>query len=210
MLKKTITYTDLDDNEITEDFWFNLSQAEMTEMMLSKEGKEGGFETWVRNIQASNDGQVIVDNFKKILLSTVGQRSADNKSFLKSDAIRDAFQYSDAYGVLFMEIVTDADKMAAFINGVVPAKLRDRVQGSIQQAGLPTPQATPAPVVTQAPPVGSTPAPPPQAEMPKDDKPAWYTEGRVPTEKELIGASSELMMEAFRRKSAGGVAENGA
>lgn len=209
MLKKEITYHDLDDNEITETFWFNMSQSELAELALGKEGKEGGFENWVRNIQNSNDGQVIIDNFKKILLSTVGQRSADNKSFMKSDEIRESFQYSDAYTVLFMELVVDAEKMAAFINGVVPAKLRDQVQGNLAQSGLTTP------AVTEAPPVGSTPAPPPQAQIqataqPKDDKPAWYTEGRVPTEKELIGASSELMMEAFRRKSAGGVAENGA
>ena len=35
MLKKTIKYTDYDGNEREEDFYFNLSKAEITEMELS-------------------------------------------------------------------------------------------------------------------------------------------------------------------------------
>ena len=38
MLKKTITYIDYDDNERTEDFYFNLSKAELLEMEWSVEG----------------------------------------------------------------------------------------------------------------------------------------------------------------------------
>ena len=38
MLKKTITYTDFDDNERTEDFYFHLSKAEIAEMELSENG----------------------------------------------------------------------------------------------------------------------------------------------------------------------------
>ena len=38
MLKKTITYTDYNDNERTEDFYFNFSKAELTEMELSTVG----------------------------------------------------------------------------------------------------------------------------------------------------------------------------
>jgi hypothetical protein len=32
MLKKTITYTDYNGNKLTEDFYFNLSRAEIAEM----------------------------------------------------------------------------------------------------------------------------------------------------------------------------------
>ena len=38
MLKKTITYTDYDGNERTEDFYFNISKAELTELQFSVKG----------------------------------------------------------------------------------------------------------------------------------------------------------------------------
>lgn len=38
MLKKTISYTDYDGNERTEDFYFNLSKAEIIEMELGTAG----------------------------------------------------------------------------------------------------------------------------------------------------------------------------
>ena len=43
MVKKTITYTDYDGTERTEDFYFNLSEAEITEMQLSVEGGMRGY-----------------------------------------------------------------------------------------------------------------------------------------------------------------------
>ena len=47
MLKKTIKYTDYDGNEREEDFYFNLSKAEVTEMELSK---EGGMSEYIKKI----------------------------------------------------------------------------------------------------------------------------------------------------------------
>lgn len=197
MLKKDITYEDLDGNEITETFWFHLSKAELAEMALGKEGKSGGFETWVRTIINSNDGEVMTQTFKKILLSTIGERSEDNKRFIKNDQIRDNFVQSDAYSVLFMEVMTDADKMSAFINGVVPSNMRDEVAKSIQNApDLETFKGPDARVEEKR----VSDVPPPSEN--KDEPPAWVKEGRIPTETELRGSSPELIMEAFRRKSA--------
>lgn len=197
MLKKDITYEDLDGNEITETFWFHLSKAELAEMALGKEGKAGGFETWVKTLINSNDGEVMTQTFKKILLSTIGERSEDNKRFIKNDQIRDNFVQSDAYSVLFMELMTDADKMSAFINGVVPSNMRDEVAKSIQNApDLETFRGPSARVEEKR--VSDVPSPVEK----KDEIPDWVKDGRVPTEAELRGASSELLMEAFRRKSA--------
>jgi hypothetical protein len=213
MLKKDITYKDLDENDVTETFWFHLSRAEMAEMALAKEGTEGGFDAWVKTIINAKDGQTVIDTFKKILLATVGIRSDDNKKFFKSEQIRQDFLCSDAYSTLFMELVTDADKMAAFINGVVPKDMKDDVakaiktgdttalQGgsSTETVAAPSLQGPTARVEEKAVP---QPTPPPAAPEPKDETPAWVKEGRVPTEAELRGAPPELIMEAFRRKSA--------
>lgn len=196
MLKKDITYKDLDGNDVTETFWFHMNKAELAEMAMGKEGKEGGFEQWVKNLIAANDGEVIVANFKKILLATIGRRSDDNKRFIKSDEIRQEFEQSDAYSELFMELISDSNKMTAFVNGVVPQNLREeveKVEANQKRQGLaPTtmPQTPPTPVSEQI--------------QRTDDEPAWIKEGRVPTADELKGATPEQLQEAFRRRESSG------
>ena len=64
MLKKTIKYTDYNGEEQTEDFYFNLSKAELTEMEL------------------------------------------------------------------FMEIATDAEASAAFVNGIIPTDVQQKVEAA--------------------------------------------------------------------------------
>lgn len=193
MLKKTIPYHDLDGNKLEETFEFHMSQADLAKMALKKEGKDGGFDQWVRNLIASNDGEEIVENFEKILLATIGKRSPDNKSFIKTPEITQAFQGSEAYSILFMELVTDMEKMSEFVNGVVPENMREELAKQI--ANAPEGSALKNPVI------GATVT---QPEPAKDDTPDWVKDpNRIPTEAELRGATPEQMMEAFRRKSAG-------
>lgn len=117
MLKKTITYTDYNGNTRTEDFYFNLSQAEVTEMMLSV---DGGLTEMIRRIVAAQDGKQIISTFKDIVLKAYGEKSPDGKRFVKNQELRDAFAQTEAYSKLFMELATDADAAAVFVNGILP------------------------------------------------------------------------------------------
>lgn len=117
MLKKTITYTDYDGNTRTEDFYFNLNKAEIAEMELST---NGGMEKMLTQIVNSQDGKRIMEVFKGIILKAYGVKTADGKRFEKSEEISKAFEQTEAYSELFMELVTDAEKAASFINGIVP------------------------------------------------------------------------------------------
>lgn len=202
MLGKEITYNDLDGNPLTETFWFHLSRAEMAEMALAKEGRAGGFDAYIRRLIESNDGEVLIATFKEILLATIGQRSQDNKYFDKTDEYTRRFVQSDAYSVLLMELLTDADKMAEFVNGVMPKDMRKEIDAAATKtATTPTSGAQGPQARVEQKSVTTTIASP---EAPKDDTPEWVKDPkRVPTEAELRGASPELMMEAFRRKSAG-------
>lgn len=194
MLKKEITFEDLDGNPVTETFWFHLSKGEMTEMAIGKEGAQGGFETWIRKMVASNDGEVLIREFKQILLQTIGERAPDNIQFIKNDQIRQRFEQSDAYSTLLMELLTDMDKMTAFINGVIPSKMRDGTDPQLKAvlekhgADAETPTADDPKVVS---------APEPD----KDERPEWLKEGRIPTNDEIKGATQEQILEAFRLKS---------
>ncbi len=127
MLKKTITYKDLDDNDITEDFYFNLNKAELAKMELYR---AGGMQAYLQGIIDSDDGEQIIGAFENILEMSYGVRSDDGKTFMKSPEIFQQFKHTDAYAELFMELVTDAKASAEFITGLVPAGLAEEVKAS--------------------------------------------------------------------------------
>ena len=120
MLKKTLTYEDFNGVERTEDFYFNLSKAEVTEMELSV---EGGFSKMLEDIVKSKDNMQIVKLFKEIVLKAYGEKSADGKRFVKSKEIAEAFSQTEAYSEIFMELALNEDAAAAFVNGIMPANL---------------------------------------------------------------------------------------
>lgn len=173
MLKKTITFKDLDGNDVTEDFYFNLSLVELAEMEITREG----ISDKLLKIVASNNTAQIFNEFKNILHQAVGRRSEDNKRFIKDDEARSAFFESNAYEELFMEWIADGNAAAEFIAAVMPSDLEAKA------AELTAKQKT----VTDV-------------NLP--EQPAWITEGRVPSEAELVGATPDQLREAFRRKSA--------
>ena len=129
MLKKTITYTDFNGNERTEDFYFNLTKAEVMEMEMST---NGGMAEMIQRIVSAQDAPAIIKIFKDLVLKAYGQKSPDGKRFVKNNELREEFVQTEAYSQLFMELATDADAAAKFVNGIMPADL-------VQQSSIPAP-----------------------------------------------------------------------
>lgn len=119
MLKLTRTYTDYNGVSRTEDFYFNLTQAEITEMEVSV---DGGLVEMINRIVAAQDGKQIIALFKDIILRAYGEKSPDGKRFIKTQELRDAFAQTEAYSDLFMELATDSKAAADFVNGIIPAQ----------------------------------------------------------------------------------------
>ena len=117
MLKKTITYTDYNGVERKEDFYFNLTKAEIMEMEMSV---SGGLTEMINRIVAAQDAPAIVKIFKELVLKAYGIKSPDGKRFIKSEELATEFAQTEAYSQLFMELATDADAASAFVNGIVP------------------------------------------------------------------------------------------
>lgn len=117
MLKKTITYTDYNDNTRTEDFYFNLTKAEIMEMEMST---TGGLAEMIQRIVAAQEAPAIIKIFKDLILKAYGVKSPDGKRFIKNQEKIDEFAQSEAYSILFMELATNADAAAAFVNGIMP------------------------------------------------------------------------------------------
>lgn len=131
MLKKTITYTDYNGVERTEDFYFNLNKAEVMEMEMST---KGGLAEMIQRIIAAQDAPAIIKIFKDLVLKAYGEKSPDGKHFNKFDKdghrLADDFAQTEAYSNLFMELATDADTASNFINAIVPADLNQQANAA--------------------------------------------------------------------------------
>lgn len=117
MFKKTITYTDYNDVERTETFYFNLNKAEVIEMETEE---EGGYGEMLKRVVESKDPKVIMKVFKNLILKSYGIKSEDGKGFAKSEEISKEFENSAAFGEIFMELCTNAESASEFISRIMP------------------------------------------------------------------------------------------
>jgi hypothetical protein len=117
MLKRTIKYTDFNGEEREEDFYFNLTKAEVMELELST---EGGLVQKIQKIVAARDSEQILTLFKGLILNSYGEKSPDGKRFIKNAELKASFEQTEAYSDLFMELASDADAAAAFVAGIIP------------------------------------------------------------------------------------------
>lgn len=120
MLKKDITFKDLDGNSVTKTFYFALSKVEIAKLALS-EG--GGLVEYINNIIAKQDAEKIIEAFERILKLAYGVRGEDNLRFIKSEQLSAEFMQTDAYDSMFFQLVTDATFAAEFITAIIPPEL---------------------------------------------------------------------------------------
>lgn len=134
MLKKTISFTDYNGNKRTEDFYFNLTKAEITEMELST---VGGLTQMLQGMVAAQDMPAIVKFVKELILKSYGKKSPDGKRFIKSAELSEEFVQTEAYSQLFMELSTDAEATSYFVNHILPDDLREQAEAEMKkQAAL--------------------------------------------------------------------------
>lgn len=117
MLKETITYTDFDGNPRTEDLYFHLSPAEMTQLQFSV---PGGLKNRLEDAIKRQDGPAMMDFFVKIVKMSYGIKSADGRKFEKTEAIYNDFAQTNAYVEFFMRLVTEQDFAKKFTDRVLP------------------------------------------------------------------------------------------
>lgn len=121
MIKKSIKYTDYNGVERVEDFYFNLSKAEVTEMELSI---DGGLSAMIQKIVDSNNNKEIIGMFKKIILKAYGEKSEDGRRFIKNEELTEGFAQTEAFSELFVELALNENKAAEFVKGILPSDLQ--------------------------------------------------------------------------------------
>lgn len=125
MLKETITCTDYNGVEYTEDHYFNLTKAELMEMEISW---DGGLSEHIKRIVEANNNREIYNLFKEIILKAYGVKSADGKRFMKKDPVdghllANDFEQTEAFSELVIKLASDEKAASAFINGIIPQNL---------------------------------------------------------------------------------------
>ena len=90
-------------------------------------GTTGGFAESIQKIVDAQNIPEIVKVFKEVILKAYGEKSADGKRFIKVNEsgvpLSVEFSQTEAYSELFMELSTDSEAAAKFINGIVPADM---------------------------------------------------------------------------------------
>ena len=131
MIKQTITYTDYNGNDRTEEYWFNLSKAELLRLETTT---KGGFQKMLENAVASEDNYRIIEVFEDLIKHAVGMKTLDGKYFKKSKEFVEDFMQSEAYSTLLFDLLQDAEKANAFIRGIMPSDLMAQAEASLPKA----------------------------------------------------------------------------
>ena len=130
MYKITETYTDYDDNQRTEDFYFNYSEAELADLQFSV---SGGLAGMIDKIIKTNDMPKLVELFRELIQKAYGEKSNDGRRFMKSPELTKEFTETVAYSQIYMRLATDSKAAQEFINKVVPKSMKDKMQQANQQ-----------------------------------------------------------------------------
>lgn len=123
MLKKTYTYKDYNEVERTETFYFHFTEAEILDMEMSA---EGGFAERVQRIIDAKDQAAMMKLIKKFVIDAYGVKSDDGRRFIKNDEVKTAFLECPAFSDIFMDMVTNDELAAEFVNGVIPDTMKKR------------------------------------------------------------------------------------
>lgn len=131
MLKKTIEFTDYNDQKRIEEHYFYLNKAEVIKWLTTS--GDYTLDKVLERLSNERNGKKIMEIFEDLIHRSYGKKSLDGRKFEKSDDIWNDFYQTEAYSVLFTELVTDAKKAAEFVNAIIPKDLADEVEKIIRE-----------------------------------------------------------------------------
>lgn len=133
MVKKTITFTNFDGTEITKDFYFNISKMEFR--VLDRK-IPGGLENMINQIRNEKDEARLVDFLDMLILESYGEKGEDDR-FIKEDSrgrrLSSYFKVSEAWDVLFMNLINNEDELTEFLTGIVPKDIAEGAREMVEK-----------------------------------------------------------------------------
>ena len=135
MIKKDITFKNFMGEEVTESFYFNMSKGELVkQQMAAIDQHTESFQDKLEKIGKNLQGKELVEVLDEIILDGYGERTTDGKNFVKvrdGKRVVERFMSSNAYSELVVELCTKEEAMSEFVNGLMPADLRDSVNKEV-------------------------------------------------------------------------------
>lgn len=131
MITKNITFEDLEGNQITQPFYFNVSKAELIKLQTKE---KNGLDRKLRQIANNQDVNGLITTINEFIEMSYGEKSEDGIAFIKQKngvKLVENFMNTDAYSKLFEELVSDPDKLMEFIIGILPKDLAAQAQAEI-------------------------------------------------------------------------------
>lgn len=189
MLRKPIKYTNIDGQEVTEEFYFHLSKADVIRLQVNMPGglAERLDQIGKLDVNEGNNAALILQTFEDIVHAAFGRRTPSG-GFVKRASDWEEFVSSDAYSELFMELISNGAYAAQFVKSILPADMDLSNVGGATEALTDATQDVQLP---EGPVEVST----------EDARPAWLIEERDPTTAEIRSMSRDELMLAMQIKN---------
>ena len=130
MIKKTIKYHDYEENERTDDFYFHLTQVELTKIN-SDPSLPGGLEESVARASKNSDAGELLRIVDLMISRSYGVKLPDG-GFVKRNAsglpLYELFVNTEAYDNLLTELIQDEEGIVNFLTGCLTKDAQDKVR----------------------------------------------------------------------------------
>lgn len=204
MLKKTIEYTNFNDEEKTMEAYFHLGKADIARISADPTVLED-----MKRATETNNTKLMLACIERLVRLAYGVRSEDGERFVKTQEVQDAFIQSAAYEEFLADLLggTGAN-FSKFMTAVFPEKMMKELTKTNEGAeafkmlkgeGSDEAQERVKKFFAEPPNPESNKGTPAE----EDTRPAWVREKRKPNPKELRGMSKEEMMDAFSKYNMG-------
>jgi len=135
MIVKTIEWENLLGQKESGQFYFSISKGELVKMQMAAiDQRTESFTDKLEKIGRNLQGKALIEVIDELIDTSYGIRTTDQKNFIKDPKDLAQFKSTDAYSELIVELCTNSELCAEFINGVVPAKVREQVNAEVNKA----------------------------------------------------------------------------
>ena len=154
MIKKTITYTDFNDDTVTEDFYFHIKKSTLVENLDLKDTLQKLQDQLTaedRTVENLTEEEVmqLLGLVKRLMQLAYGIRSEDGKQHRQSEEIWNDFKDSAAYDAILFQMFQEKGQALAFLSGIMPKDLMEEAEAEMRkQPQDRLPKAKPAEAAT--------------------------------------------------------------
>lgn len=131
MLIRTIEFEDFDGNIRKEEHCFHMSKAEIIKWLTTS--GDYTLDRVLDRLAKERNGKKVMEIFEDLIRRSYGKKSLDGRRFMKSDEISREFMETEAYSILFTELVSDAKKAANFVNSIIPKDIAGTVLKTMKE-----------------------------------------------------------------------------